>query len=217
MRSKFFIPLLFLRFQAAAQTYVVHSDLLQQIGINSAYQTGLHLVYNNKLSIIKSSKNAVTTATAIIADVQQRVFSSLTNVSSAQKNVQTIKYIGQYSANVLNNMSQAVVLSSGKPYLVQIETKYATVIYERLANLTGYVQTFILNSDDSQLINPGDRDRFLFSVYRQIIILDALSADLCSKLKIWTLQDAAFNIVPLNRYLNQDKFIINNIMQNWKF
>jgi hypothetical protein len=199
------------------QSLVIHKDLLEQLAKNEAYRTAMHSTYDSTLSGIKKARNTITTAAGAIQVVQDKVFSSLTNVSDGIRNVRTLGYISQYAISTLDNVGTAITLAAGKPYLVDAVSKDATVFYERIAELTGFVSGFIMNESTDQLIKPTERDRFLYTVYRQIMVLDALSSNLCSNLKKWKLQDAVYNVVPFNRYYNNDLKIINNILQGWTY
>ena len=217
MKIIFSFIFFFFEYSASSQNIVVHQDLLQQLLKNSAYQTGAHSIYDSSLSSVQKSKQAVTEAKTTLLYVQDKIYTNLTNVSSGIKNVKTVEYITKYSAEVLKNMSKAATLSAGHPYLVQIEFKYADVIYTRLASLTAYVKDVVMKSDEKSLMHPTDRDAFLYKVYREILVLNAMTENLCHNLQVWTLQDAANNIVPYDRYLNRDKMAITQIMANLKF
>lgn len=216
---KFFFSFLFFvcGYSAYSQNIIVHEDLLRQLQKNSAYQTGAHSIYDSSLSSVQKSKQAVTEAKTTLLYVQDKIYTNLTNVNSGIKNVKTVEYITKYTADILNNMSKAATLSAGHPYLMQIEFKYADVIYTRLASLTEYVKNVIMKSDENDLMHPTDRDAFLYKVYREILVLNAMTENLCHNLQVWTLQDAVKHIVPYDRYLNQDKMAITRIMANLKF
>lgn len=165
------------------QSVVIHKDLLEQLGKNEGYKTTMHTTYDSTLSNIQQARKTISGAAGAIQIVQEKVFNSLTNVSDGIKNVRTLGYISQYALFTLDNVGTAISLAAGKPYLVDIVSKDATVFYERIAELTGFVSQFIMNESSDQMIKPTERDRFLYTVYRQIMVLDAISSNLCANLK----------------------------------
>ena len=177
----------------------------------------MHATYDSTLSGIQKARKTISDASGAILAVQEKVFSSLTNVSDGIKNVKTLGYIASYTVSVLDNVSTAISLAANKPYLVDIVSKDAIIFYERIADLTSFVSSFIMNESADQLIKPTERDRFLYTVYRQVMALDAISSNLCTSLKRWKIQDAVYNIVPFNRYINNDLKTLNNVLQNWKY
>lgn len=168
---------------ARAQSIVIHQDLLSQLARNESYRTTLHAGYDSTLFGIQKARKTITGATAAIETVQQKVFSSLTNVSDGIKNIRTLGYISKYALSTLDNVAAAISIAAEKPYLVDAVSKDATVFYERVADLTGFVSTYILKESSDQLVKPTERDRFLYTVYRQLMVLDAISSNLCADLK----------------------------------
>jgi len=170
-------------FNCYGQSIVVHKDLLSQLAKNESVKTTMHTTYDSTLSGIQKARKTVTDAAGAIEIIQQTVFNSLTNVSDGIKSIRTITYISKYSLSILNNVSTAISIAADKPYLADIVSKEAILFYERLADLTGFVSNFILNENTDQLVKPTERDRFLYTVYRQTMALDAISSNLCANLK----------------------------------
>ncbi len=216
MKIKFIIFLIF-PFYSFSQNIVVHKDLLEQMAKNDAFKTASLLNYSAGLSKIQTRKETVAAAAASMEIVQQKVFNSLTNVDAGLKNVKTLFYISKYTTSILKNAQNAITIAAGKPYLVSIASKQAIIIYERVGGLTSFVSDFIMTSNESQLIKPTERDRLLYTVYRQLIVLNSLTQDLCDKMSKWRVQDAVNNIIPINQYINTDKKIINNIFNTWSY
>jgi hypothetical protein len=199
------------------QNIVYHADMFNQLMRNETFRTGVHHHYNNTLSGIRDKKEKTTGEISSVLLVQQKIFDALTNVSDGIKNVKTIRYIAEYTGSTFINITTAIQLTAGKPYLIEIAGKQSIIIYERIAELTSFIQTFIMNADEAQLIKPTERDRFLYTVYRQIMVLHSLSADLCDKLRKWRFQDAVYHIIPLNQYYNQDRKLVRTILKEWHF
>lgn len=184
---------------------------------NDAYKTALVLNYSDGLSKIQTRKETVAAVATSIDIVQQKVFNSLTNVDDGVRNVRTLFYIAKYATSILKNAQKAITIAAGKPYLVSIASKQAIIIYERVGGLTSFVTNFVMTSDETQLIKPTERDRLLYVVYRQLIVLNSLTQDLCDKMNKWKVQDAANSIIPINQYINTDKKIISNIFNKWSY
>lgn len=210
-----FIVFLFFPFYSFSQNIVVHKDLLIQVVKNDAYKTASLLNYSDGLSKIQTRKETVAAAAASMDIVQQKVFNSLTNVDDGIRNVRTLFYISKYTTSILKNAQKAITIAAGKPYLVSIASKQAIIVYERIGGLTSFVTDFVMTSNETQLIKPTERDRLLYTVYRQLIVLNSLTQNLCDKMSKWKVQDAANSIIPINQYINTDKIIISNIFNTW--
>ena len=200
-----------------AQVYVVHTDLIPQTFVNSAFKIGSNELYVNKLNDVKNDRTNTSTYAATIEEAQNLIFNSLTNVDDAIKNGRTVYYITQKIPSIFTNLQTATSLAIGKPYLATIAAQSAQVFAVRLSNLSAYLQNFVLSNDESTLINQADRDKFVHKIYEEVNILYALSESLVYDFTLYNLQDAINKIVPYKSYINMDKTIVTGIIIRFKF
>lgn len=195
----------------------IHRDMNITQAENNVEQYALNELYNSTLTDIKNSRNKTMQNMGIIEEVQGSIFNSLSNVDGAIRNGKTLYYVAQKIPKIFDNLTQAAQLSAGKPYLLGIVSKQAMVFEERAATLTDYIQNFICSNDETVLINPTDRSKFVNDVYTEMNMLYHLSMAMVNDFKIYNLQDAINKIYPWKMYYNMDKNIINSTLRKLKF
>ena len=202
---------------AKGQRIVYHADLVPQTITNSTFKIGMNEMYANKLGDIGNDRAKISAYTTTIEELQRKVFNSLTNVDGAIKNGKTLYYISQKIPQIFKNLETASTLAAGKPCLVTIATEHASIIVQRVIKLQTHLQDFVLKDDSKTLINPTDRDKFVYEVYQNINIIYSLSTAMVSRFKLYNLQDAVNKVVPYQMYINVDKIIIQDIAKKLKF
>jgi hypothetical protein len=203
--------------QAQGYNVFIHRDMIATQTQNTATQYAYNELYNGTLTDIKNSRNKTMQNMGIIEEVQRTGFKSLSNVDGAVRNGKTLYYAFKKAPKIFDNLAQAAQLSTGKPYLLGIVSKQAIVFEERVAKLTDYIQNFVCKNDETVLINPTDRSKFVNEVYTEINILYNLSAAMVNDFKIYNLQDAINKVYPWKMYYNMDKNILKNTLLKLKF
>lgn len=220
MMKIFFIIIILVIFslKGKAQSIVYHQDLMQRVAENTADKQSWLLLYNNSLDTIQSHRKKVLTNWSAIEAVQQKIYKNLTNVDDGIKQSKQLYYIAQKVPKVFDNLLQASKIAVGKPYLVVCWNGTGQLLMDKILSLQNFVSTFIMSHDnDSLLIDQTTRDQLLWTTYNQVNTIYNISNNMVYQFRQYTLQMAINKVVPYQWYINFDKSITQQILNNVKF
>lgn len=201
-----------------SQSIVYHQDLIQRVAENTADKQSWLLLYNNSLDTIQSHRKKVLTNWSAIEAVQQKIYKNLTNVDDGIKQSKQLYYIAQKVPKVFDNLLQASKIAVGKPYLVVYWNGTGQLLMDKILSLQNFVTTFIMSHDnDFLLIDQTTRDQLLWTVYNQVNTIYNISNNIVYQFRQYTLQMAINKVVPYQWYINFDKSITQQILNNAKF
>ena len=222
MKSKIFISLIVFCFcffcNVEAQSIVIHPGLLQRVAENTADKQAWLLLYNNSLDTIQSHRKKVLLNWSAIEAVQQKIYSNLTNVDDGIRQSKQLYYIAQKVPKIYDNVLEASKIAIGKPYLVTYWNGTGQLLIDKVLSLQNFVSTFIMSHDnDSLLIDQTTRDQFLWQTYNLINTIYNISSNMVYMFRQYTFQMALNKVVPYQWYINLDKNISQQILNNAKF
>jgi hypothetical protein len=220
MMKAFFIIIVLavLFFEAKSQSIVYHKDLIQRVAENTADKQSWLLLYNNSLDTIQSHRKKVLANWSTIEAVQQKIYKNLTNVDDGIKQSRQLYYIAQKVPKIFNNIIQASEIAVGKPYLVVYWNGTGQLLIDKILSLQNFVSTFIMSHDnDSLLIDQTTRDQLLWTTYNMINTIYNISTNMVYQFRQYSLQMAINKVVPYKWYINFDKSITQQILNNAKF
>ena len=205
-------------FKGKSQNIVYHQDLMQRVAENTADKQSWLLLYNNGLDSIQSHRKKVLANWSTIEAVQQKIYKNLTNVDDGIKQSRQLYYIAQKVPKIFNNILQASEIAIGKPYLVVYWNGTGQLLIDKILSLQNFVTTFIMSHDnDSLLIDQTTRDQLLWTTYNKINTIYNISTNMVYQFRKYTLQMAINKVVPYRWYINFDKSISQQIINNSKF
>jgi hypothetical protein len=220
MRKPFFIIIVLavLFFEAKSQSIVYHKDLIQRVAENTVDKQSWLLLYNNSLDTIQSHRKKVLANWSTIEAVQQKIYKNLTNVDDGIKQSRQLYYIAQKVPKIFNNIIQASEIAVGKPYLVVYWNGTGQLLIDKVLSLQNFVSTFIMSHDnDSLLIDQTTRHQLLWTTYNMINTIYNISTNMVYQFTQYSLQMAINKVVPYKWYINFDKSITQQILNNAKF
>ena len=220
MKKAFFfiIVLAVLFMKVKGQNIVYHKDLMQRVAENTADKQSWLILYNNTLDTVQSHRKKVLANWSTIEAVQQKIYKSLTNVDDGIKQSRQLYYIAQRVPKIFDNILQASEIAVGKPHLVVCWNGTGQLLIDKILSLQNFVSTFIMSLDnDSLLIDQTTRDQLLWTVYNQVNTIYNISNNMVYQFRQYTLQMAINKVVPYQWYINFDKSITQQILNNGKF
>jgi hypothetical protein len=220
MRTAFFIIIFLavLFMKVKSQGIVYHQDLMQRVAENTADKQSWLILYNNSLDSIQSHRKKVLANWSTIEAVQQKVYKNFTNVADGIKQSRQLYYIAQRVPKIFNNIIEASEIAVGKPYLVVYWNGTGQLLIDKILSLQNFVSAFIMSHDnDSLLIDQTTRDQLLWTVYNQVNTIYNISNNMVYQFRQYTLQMAINKVVPYQWYINFDKSITQQILNNAKF
>jgi hypothetical protein len=219
MKQFLIVSLLSILFtEAKAQNVVYHQDLMQRVAENTADKQAWLLLYNNSLDTIQSHRKKVLFNWSTIEAVQQKIYSNLTNVDDGIKQSKQLYYIAQKVTKIFDNVLLASEIAIGKPYLTTYWNGTGQLLIDKVLSLQNFVSTFIMShKNDSLLIDQTTRDQFLWQTYNLINTIYNISSNMVYMFRQYTSQMALNKVVPYQWYINLDKTISQQILNNAKF
>ena len=218
MKAFLIIGFIIFSLNGRSQNIVYHQDLMQRVAENTADKQSWLLLYNNSLDSIQSHRKKVLANWSVIEAVQQKIYKNLTNVDDGIKQSRQLYYIAQKVPKIFDNILQASQIAVGKPYLVIYWNGTGQLLIDKILSLQNFVSTFIMSHDnDSLLIDQTTRDQLLWATYNQVNTIYNISNNMVYQFRQYTLQMAINKVVPYEWYINLDKGITQQILNNAKF
>ena len=218
MKAFLIIGFIIFSLNGRSQSIVYHQDLMQRVAENTADKQSWLLLYNNSLDSIQSHRKKVFANWSVIEAVQQKIYKNLTNVDDGIKQSRQLYYIAQKVPKIFDNILQASQIAVGKPYLVIYWNGTGQLLIDKILSLQNFVSTFIMSHDnDSLLIDQTTRDQLLWATYNQVNTIYNISNNMVYQFRQYTLQMAINKVVPYEWYINLDKGITQQILNNAKF
>ena len=218
MKAFLIIGFIIFSLNGRSQSIVYHQDLMQRVAENTADKQSWLLLYNNSLDSIQSHRKKVLANWSVIEAVQQKIYKNLTNVDDGIKQSRQLYYIAQKVPKIFDNILQASQIAIGKPYLVIYWNGTGQLLIDKILSLKNFVSTFIMSHDnDSLLIDQTTRDQLLWATYNQVNTIYNISNNIVYQFRQYTLQMAINKVVPYDWYINLDKGITQQILNNAKF
>ncbi len=145
MKALFIIGLIMFSTKGKSQSLVYHQDLMQRVAENTADKQSWLLLYNNGLDSVQSDRKKVLANWTTIEAVQQKIYSSLTNVDDGIKQSRQLYYIAQKVPKIFDNILAAGKIAVGKPYLVVYWNGTGQLLTDKVLSLQNFVSTFIMS------------------------------------------------------------------------
>jgi len=203
--------------EARTQNIVYHQDLIQRVAENTADKQAWLLLYNNSLDTIQSHRKKVLGNWSVIEGVQQKIYNNLTNVDDGIKQSKQLYYIAQKVPKIFANVLEASKIAVGKPYLVTYWNGTGQLLIDKVLSLQNFVSAFIMShNNDSLFIDQTTRDQFLWQTYNLINTIYNISSNMVYMFRQYTFQMALNKVVPYQWYINLDKNISQQILNDAK-
>lgn len=201
---------------AFSQTYVIHTDLIGEVASNTAYRLGRNSISNSNLKTIGNYRTDVLSYSIAIEEVQRITYNSLVNVNGAVLDSKSLYYTTLKIPKIVSNVAEIVSKSAQNPMLVPLARKTQQNLIARVMNLQDFLNNVLLKSDKDNLIDPITRRQLVNSVYTEITIIHNFTEAILRKFKLYTIQKAVNEIIPIFTWVNQDKAVIADIMRKFK-
>jgi hypothetical protein len=218
MKTLLIIGLVIFSIKGKSQSIVYHQDLMQRVAENTADKQSWLMLYNNSLDTVQSDRKKVLANWSTIEAVQQKIYNSLTNVDDGIKESKQLYYIAQKVPKIFDNIVEAGKIAVGKPFLVVYWNGTGQLLTDKILSLQNFVSTFIMShNNDSLLIDQTTRDQLLWTTYNVINTIYNISSNILNMFRQYTLQMAINKVMPYGWYINFDKSLTQQILNNAKF
>jgi len=213
----FLILLPILIFKAAfAQEIVVDPATSAAIAVNSAVINGQLNTTNNNLSAIQKGQLAVTGQLVIINDLQNKIYTGLSQVASVINNLTSIKEIASCGTDIVNDVGQAITIAKSDPVLLLFAEEGAREFQTRAVTLAADVSAFVLKGG-SNLMDAGERGKLLNHIESEMQILRGIAYGMGRAMYWAKMRGIWASLNPWAEWKNMDVQIANDVLNNAKY
>ena len=220
MKNMIIAPLLFLLFLA-------HHAFAQQSTLDIA---GIHQLIDqskseHSLQVDARNQQAVNTANEqanlTLLDKMKNMYRTLQQRYNTLGTAINIADIGIYATPMVNrivsNQSQIIALAQQNPAVIALGYQTEIEFAEKAESLLGYVSGLVLSLGDVDQMKASDRKLLFDYVISELSRLQELSGNMLTLLQYNSLASVIKALNPFQDFINQDKAIVNRIIQNAKY
>jgi len=187
------LPLLIFK-AAFAQELVIDPATSAAIIVNSAVINGQLNTTNNNLSLIQKGQLAVTGQLVIVNDLQNKIYTGLSQVASVISNLTSIKEIA----------------TCGRPGWLRREFE------TRAVTLSADVSAFVLKGGNN-LMDAGERGKLLNHIESEMQILRGIAYGMGRAMYWAKMRGIWASLNPWSEWKNMDVQIANDVLNNAKY
>jgi hypothetical protein len=201
---------------AFAQEIVVDPATSAAIAVNSAVINGQLNTTNNNLSAIQKGQLAVAGQLVIVNNLQNKIYTGLSQVASVISNLTSIKEIASCGIDIVNDVGQAVTIAKSDPVLLLFAEAGAREFETRTVTLSADVSAFVLKGG-SNLMDAGERGKLLNHIESEMEILRGIAYGMGRAMYWAKMRGIWASLNPWEEWKNMDVQIANDVLNNAKY
>jgi hypothetical protein len=216
--KKLFIILLCLAFKAGfAQEIVIDPATSAAIAVNAGVINSQLNTTNNKLDLIQKGQLAVSGQLVIVNNLQNKIYTGLSEVAAVLNNLTTIKEIADCGSDIIADVESSVQLARSNPVLLLFAEQGARDFQTRAATLAADVSAFVLKGGNNNLMDSGERGKLLNHIAQEMRILRGIAYGM-NRSMYWAKMNGIFHSLnPWAEWQNEDVHIANDVLTNAKY
>lgn len=216
--KKLLIILLCLAFKAGfAQEIVIDPATSAAIAVNAGIINSQLNTTNNKLDLIQKGQLAVSGQLVIVNNLQNKIYTGLSEVAAVLNNLTTIKEIADCGSDIITDVESSVQLARSNPVLLLFAEQGARDFQTRAATLAADVSAFVLKGGNSNLMDSGERGKLLNHIAQEMRILRGIAYGM-NRSMYWAKMNGIFHSLnPWAEWQNEDVRIANDVLTNAKY
>lgn len=171
---------------------------------------------NQNLTLIQRGQLAITGQLTIANELQNKIFTGLSEVSAIMRSLLAVKDISEISLDILENVNKAMQIAKTNPLLLLFAEEGAREFKTRTTHLTSEVGSFILKGGKDNLLDAGERAKLLNFIRTELSLLRAVAFGM-QRSMFWAQQRGIIqSLNPYSGFINVDKSIAEDIIRNSK-
>ncbi len=198
------------------QEIVVDPATSAAIAVNSSVINGQLNTTNNNLNLIQKGQLAVTGQLVIVNDLQNKIYTGLSQVASVISNLTSIKEIASCGTDIINDVGQAVTIAKSNPVLLLFAEKGAREFQTRAVTLSADVNAFVLKGGNN-LMDAGERGKLLNHIESEMQILRGIAYGMGRAMYWARIRGIWASLNPWEEWKNMDVQIANDVINNAKY
>ncbi len=171
---------------------------------------------NDNLTAIQRAQLAVTGQLVLVNDLQQKLYTGLSEVAGALRSLLTVKDISDISADIWTDLEKAAQYASENPALLLFAEAGAREFKMRATNLATDVSAFVMQGGARNLMDSGERARLLNNIRTELTIIRGVAFGM-QRSMFWAKQRGILaSLNPYAGFINVDRQIADDILRNSK-
>lgn len=199
------------------QTVVLNDQLLAQITKNQAVRLASNETFLNSYEKQKKLYDDVNQKIAQVVAVQQFIYEKLTNVNAAIKQGKQLYYLSNTFVQIGQNANEVLSLTAQNPQYAILLNRYYIAATQELIKMQTELVNDILREDADFLMDPFDRQALIQKLSTKANMINGYLVCIRIRLKNARKIPYIYQIPTINTYVNLDRAIVKNIMQNYQF
>jgi hypothetical protein len=199
------------------QTVVLNDQLLAQITKNQAVRLASNESFLNSYEKQKKLYEDVNQKIAQVVAIQQFIYEKLTNVNAAIKQGKQLYYLSNTFVQIGQNANEVLSLTAQNPQYAILLNRYYIAATQELIKMQTELVNDILREDADFLMDPFDRQAVIQKLSTRANMINGYLVCIRIRLKNARKIPYIYQIPTINTYVNLDRAIVKNIMQNYQF
>jgi hypothetical protein len=199
------------------QTVVLNDQLLAQITKNQAVRLASNESFLNSYEKQKKLYDDVNQKIAQVVAIQQFIYEKLTNVNAAIKQGKQLYYLSNTFVQIGQNANEVLSLTAQNPQYAILLIRYYIAATQELIKMQTELVNDILREDADFLMDPFDRQALIQKLSTKANMINGYLVCIRIRLKNARKIRYIYQIPTINTYVNLDRAIVKNIMQNYQF
>lgn len=211
-----FLSSLLLSISLFAQEIVIDPLTSGAIIVNSSVINGQLNKTNDNLTAIQRGQLAVTSQLLIVNDLQNKIYTGLSQVASIVNNLTSIKEIASCGTDIVKDVGQAVSIARSNPVLLLFAEEGAREFQTRAITLSADVSAFVLKGGNN-LMDAGERGKLLNHIQSEMQILRGIAYGMGRAMYWAKMRGIWASLNPWAEWQNMDVRIANDVLNNAKY
>ena len=199
------------------QTVVLNDQLLAQITKNQAVRLASNETFLNSYEKQKKLYEDVNQKIAQVVAIQKFIYEKLTNVNAAIKQGKQLYYLSNTFVQIGQNANEVLSLTAQNPQYAILLNRYYIAATQELIKMQTELVNDILREDADFLMDPFDRQAVMQKLSTRANMINGYLVCIRIRLKNARKIPYIYQIPTINTYVNLDRAIVKNIMQNYQF
>ena len=196
---------------------VLNDQLLAQITKNQAVRLASNESFLNSYEKQKKLYDDVNQKIAQVVAIQQFIYEKLTNVNAAIKQGKQLYYLSNTFVQIGQNANEVLSLTAQNPQYAILLNRYYIAATQELIKMQTELVNDILREDADFLMDPFDRQAVIQKLSTRANMINGYLVCIRIRLKNARKIPYIYQIPTINTYVNLDRAIVKNIMQNYQF
>ncbi|WDF55882.1 hypothetical protein [Mucilaginibacter sp. KACC 22063] len=200
-----------------AQELVVDPVTSGAMLANSAVINSQLNTTNNKLTAIQTAQLAVTGQLTIVNNLQNKIYTGLSEVASVINNLYSVKDIAETGSDIVTDVQKAVQTARGNPVLLLFAQQGAQDFEKRAVALATDVSAFVLKGGSDNLMDSSERSKLLNHIVTEMHVLRGLAYGMQRAMYWAQLRSIWASLNPWATWQNEDIRIANSVVSEAKY